>query len=208
MIYLYRLKAYLLSGGFTLLPLVLLSVYSLALAWERYRFFRRSLDGLPRFLERMRALVVDDKLKDALALCRQYPGMASSVVQAALVGPTGKEERLNAVERAIGRQTARLEERLAILGTLGSIAPFIGLFGTVLGVMRAFKDLAHATGAGPGVVAVGISEALIATAAGLFVAIPAVVAYNYFTTKANHFADEMRWVSEEVLDRLTEKTPS
>ncbi|MFA6093225.1 MAG: MotA/TolQ/ExbB proton channel family protein [Elusimicrobiota bacterium] len=206
MIYFYRLKAYLLSGGFTLLPLVLLSVYSLALVWERYQFYKRSLDGLPRMLERLRAMVLDGKLREALALCRQHPGLASEVLEAALVGPSGKDERMNAVERAIGRQAARLEQRLAALGTIGSIAPFIGLFGTVLGVMRAFKDLAHATGAGPGVVAVGISEALVATAAGIFTAVPAIVAYNYFTTKANHFADEMRWSTEEILDHITEKT--
>ncbi|MBI5243679.1 MAG: MotA/TolQ/ExbB proton channel family protein [Elusimicrobia bacterium] len=200
----YRWKAYFLSGGFTLLPLLLLSMYSLALVWERYAFYTRSIAGLPRFLDALRSMLSAGELKDALAHCKQYTGMASSVVQAALVGPVGKDERMNAVERAIGRQTALLEERLAALGTIGSIAPFIGLFGTVLGVMRAFKDLAHATGAGPGVVAVGISEALIATAAGIFVAIPAIVAYNYFTTKANRFADEMRWVTEEILDRLTQ----
>jgi len=199
------MKAYLFSGGFTLLPLILLSVYSLALVWERWRFYSRSIAGLPRFIERLRAMVDAGNLKEALALCKQYPGLASQVVHAALVGPVGKEERMNAVERAIGRQTALLEERLSALGTIGSTAPFIGLFGTVLGVMRAFKDLAHATGAGPGVVAVGISEALIATAAGIFVAIPAIVAYNVFTTKANRFADEMRWLTEEILDHLTEK---
>ena len=200
----YRWKAYFLSGGFTLLPLVLLSVYSLALVWERYNFFSRSVRGLPRFIESLRAMIAAGKLKEALALCRQHTGLASAVVQAALVGPTGKDERMNAVERAIGRQTALLERHLAALGTIGSIAPFIGLFGTVVGVMRAFKDLAHATGMGPGVVAVGISEALIATAAGIFVAIPAIVAYNHFTTRANRFADELRWVSEEILDHLTE----
>lgn len=201
----YQMKSYLFSGGFTLLPLILLSVYSLALVWERWRFYQRAIAGLPRFIERLRAMVDAGDLKEALSLCKQYPGLASQVVHAALVGPTGKEERMNAVERAIGRQTALLEERLAALGTIGSIAPFIGLFGTVLGVMRAFKDLAHATGTGPGVVAVGISEALIATAAGIFVAIPALVAYNYFTTRANRFADEMRWVTEEILDHLTER---
>src|SRR5207302_7410165 len=74
----------------------------------------------------------------------------------------------------------RLEQRLLVLGTLGANAPFVGLFGTVLGVIKAFHDLSQAS-AGPEVVMQGLSEALIATAVGLFVAIPCVVAYNFFS---------------------------
>ena len=85
------------------------------------------------------------------------------------------------------------------------MAPFIGLFGTVLGVMRAFKDLASAAGAGPGLVAVGISEALICTAAGLLVAIPAVAAFNHFNQKISRFESELRWMIDEVLDGLAER---
>ncbi|HAZ09204.1 MAG TPA: flagellar motor protein MotA, partial [Elusimicrobia bacterium] len=83
--------------------------------------------------------------------------------------------------------------------------PFIGLFGTVIGVMRAFKDLASAAGAGPGLVAVGISEALVCTAAGLLVAIPAVAAFNHFNQKIADFSEELGWMAEEVLDSLSER---
>ncbi|MBI4424295.1 MAG: MotA/TolQ/ExbB proton channel family protein, partial [Elusimicrobia bacterium] len=99
----------------------------------------------------------------------------------------------------------RFHRQLPFLGSVGSTAPFIGLFGTVLGVMRAFRDLAGAAGAGPGVVAIGISEALVATAAGLFVAIPAVLGYNYFLVRAERYANELRWVTDEILDQLTER---
>ena len=78
-----------------------------------------------------------------------------------------------------------LERRLLILGTLGNNAPFIGLFGTVLGVIKAFHDLAQSASAGPEVVMQGLSEALIATAVGLLVAIPSVIAYNYFQKRVN-----------------------
>jgi biopolymer transport protein ExbB len=77
-------------------------------------------------------------------------------------------------------ERVRLERRLAFLGTLGNNAPFIGLFGTVIGIIKAFHDLSMDTSSGARVVMAGISEALVATAMGLFVAIPAVVAYNYF----------------------------
>ena len=199
------IKHAILTGGFTLAVLAALSVYSLAVVWERWNFYKKSLAGLPHFLSRLRHILSAGDLKEAVTLCQRHPGPAAEVVMAALVGPPGKEERRNAAERALERSFSQLQRRLPMLGTVGSVAPFIGLFGTVLGVMRAFKDLASAAGAGPGVVAVGISEALIATAAGLFVAIPAIVAYNYFTTRANAFSDELSWAVEEILDHLTEK---
>lgn len=201
------IKDILAAGGLTLALLIGLSVYSLAVLFERWKHFRRNIGAMAPFLERARRLVAEGDLKEALALCKRHPGPAASVLMASLMGSANRSERRGAVQREIERQTALLERRLPALGTIGSTAPFIGLFGTVLGVMRAFRDLAHAANAGPGVVAVGISEALVATAAGLFVAIPAIIGYNYFTTRANQFSDEMAWLSDEVLDRLTEKTP-
>jgi len=194
------------AGGFTLGVLGILSIIAFATIWERWNFYRKNLNDLPNFLSRLRRMVEGGDLKDAVKLCKNQPGAASQIVMASLVGPSGKRERRAATERALERSVASLERRLTSLGTIGSTAPFIGLFGTVLGVMRAFRDLATAANAGPGVVALGISEALVATAAGLFVAVPAIIAYNYFTTRANDFSDELRWITDEILDKLTEKS--
>jgi len=103
-------------------------------------------------------------------------------------------------------EISKLQRRLSVLGTLGSITPFIGLFGTVIGVMHAFKDLASntAANAGASVVAAGIAEALINTAAGLFVAIPAVIAYNYFLSKTDYFAKELENAANEFIYRKNE----
>ncbi|MFH1726027.1 MAG: MotA/TolQ/ExbB proton channel family protein [Elusimicrobiota bacterium] len=199
------LKETLAAGWFTLGILGLLSVYSTGLIAQRWIVFKRSMGSAPDFLARLRRCVESGKLKEALDLCKRYPGSASAVVMASMVGPSGKAERRAAAERTLERQVSRLEHGLPALGTIGSTAPFIGLFGTVLGVIRAFRDLAGAANAGPGVVATGISEALWATAAGLFVAIPAIIAYNYFTTRANSFGDELRWIVDEILERLTER---
>ncbi|HBL18631.1 MAG TPA: hypothetical protein DD417_18195 [Elusimicrobia bacterium] len=196
------------AGGFTLGVLIVLSVYSLGLVWQKLVVYRRVIGPLPGLVDRLRRIVESGKLAEAVALCKAAKGPAADVVMAALRGPSGKEERRAATERALEREVAVLERGLPVLGTIGSTAPFIGLFGTVLGVMRAFRDLAGAANAGPGVVAVGISEALIATAAGLFVAIPAIVAYNYFTSRANRFSDELRWITDEILDRLAEPAES
>lgn len=193
------------AGGVTLGVLIALSIYSLALLYERWNFYRKSTKGLESFLQRLRLAIAKGDLAEALNIAKRYEGQAGEVVVASLVGPPGKEERKRSTERVLERQLARMHRRLPFLGTVGSTAPFIGLFGTVLGVMRAFKDLAGAAGAGPGVVAIGISEALVATAAGLFVAIPAVLAYNYFLVRSEQYANELRWVTDEILDQLTER---
>ena len=106
-------------------------------------------------------------------------------------------------DSVIDWEVTKLQRRLTILGTLGSITPFIGLFGTVIGVMHAFKDLAAntATSAGASVVAAGIAEALVNTAAGLFVAVPAVIAYNYYLSKTNYFAKELENIADEIIYR-------
>ena len=202
----YGARQILAAGGVVLLLLVGLSVYSLALMWERWKFYSAAVRGQSKLLDKLRKAVGDGDLNTVLAQCQVNKGAASEVLLAALVGPPQKDERRRCAERALERHVARLERGIGALGTIGSIAPFIGLFGTVIGVMRAFRDLAGTAGAGPGVVAVGISEALITTAAGLFVAIPAIVGYNYFTTRITRFADELRWMSDEILDHLTEKS--
>jgi biopolymer transport protein TolQ len=111
---------------------------------------------------------------------------------------------LEAVDRALLRATTvelnKLEHRVPFLATTASITPFIGLFGTVWGIMTSFQDIAGAGNAGLTVVAPGIAEALIATAAGLFAAIPAVYFYNHFTNKVKKFASEMDDFSLEFLN--------
>lgn len=198
-------KDILASGGATLFFLIGLSIFSIALIWERWRFFGRSLGGQKTFLDKVRAALESADLSAAMTLARGHKGLAGSVVTASLTGPTNRDERKRSALRAAERGASLLQQRIPMLGTIASTAPFIGLFGTVVGVMRAFKDLAGAAGAGPGVVAIGISEALVCTATGLLVAIPAVWAYNYFNTRSAAFVEEMSWISEEILERLSEK---
>ena len=200
-----NIKDILVSGGATLAFLILLSIYSLALIWERWRFFKESTSAIDSFLEKIRKSIRGGDLAQTLSIARAYKGLASSVITASLVGSPNRQERKRQADRAAAQAAGLLEMRLNILATIASTAPFIGLFGTVVGVMRAFRDLAGASGAGPGIVAVGISEALVCTATGLFVAIPAVWAYNYFTHRTEKFLDEMNWISEEIIEHLSEK---
>ena len=104
---------------------------------------------------------------------------------------------------------AQLKRNLWVLGTIGSASPFIGLLGTVIGIVRAFHDMAEQGAGGFSVVAGGISEALIATAAGLVVAIIALITYNVFVTAANQTLNGVKLAVEELLDlSYTQKTHS
>lgn len=198
-------KDILIAGGPVLAAMILLSIYCVGLIWERWKYFGQTLGGYGDFLSRVRTAAVAGKLADAAQFAKGHKGAASGVVLATLSGPSNRDERRRAAERAIGRAVAELERGITTLGTIASVAPFIGLFGTVLGVMRAFRDLASAAGAGPGLVAVGISEALVCTAAGLLVAIPAVAAFNHFNQQIARFHEDLVWMVDELLDGLAER---
>jgi biopolymer transport protein TolQ len=120
-------------------------------------------------------------------------------------------ERLEAVHRAMrraaGLEVAALERYLPFLATTASAAPFIGLFGTVFGIMSAFHGIGTQGSASLAVVAPGISEALVATAAGLGAAIPAVMGYNYFVNRVRHWATEMDGFILDLLNILSRPMP-
>ena len=158
--------------------LVALSVISLGIMIERWWFFRTHRLTPP-------ALAADVR-----TLLRHCAG------NAALEGTPPAAELAAAVEGAKAQEKLRLERNLAFLATLGSNGPFIGLFGTVLGIIKAFHDLsASELGAGASTVMAGISEALVATAVGLMVAIPAVVAFNYFNRRIKVRMAEVDWMA-------------
>lgn len=198
------LKQILLSGGVVLILLILLSVYSIALIWEKWNSFKAATFNLQSFLQKIRQSLQVSGPSAALELCKGQRSLATSVLGYAFQEGTW-EERMRAVDRAIERHEARLEKNLSILGTIGSTSPYIGLFGTVIGVIRAF----HAIGgqsAGAGAVAAGIAEALVNTAMGLLVAIPAVIAYNHFNDRLNRLTEDLRSTAEEIIDAIAVKS--
>jgi biopolymer transport protein ExbB len=168
-----------LGAEWVLWILILLSVVSVGVMIERAAFFlARRLDATDEVARRLLA----GDLPGAAAAVSGREGLEASVVRAAVEhADKGSQAVREVVAGTIERGRIEYGRRLAFLGTLGNNAPFIGLFGTVLGVIRAFFDLARNPGVGgSGTVMAGISEALVATAVGLFVALPAVVAYNLF----------------------------
>lgn len=176
-----RLLAFaLLGAAWVLWVLVGLSVLSFAVMCERGLYFlqRRMSKRFPELLR-----LCQNGALDKAARLAEGDAMEAEVVRvAARVADSGNEAVEKAVASTIDRRRLEYERWLFVLGTLGNNAPFIGLLGTVLGIIRAFADLAArpAGAMGASTVMAGISEALVATAVGLFVAIPAVLAYNIF----------------------------
>jgi biopolymer transport protein ExbB len=168
----------LLGAGWVLWLLVGLSILSVAVIAERAAYFwrRRATRNFPRLI----ALAQAGELAEALQLASGDAMEAEVVRVAARRSLDGSGAVAEAISSTIEARRLQYEQGLFVLGTLGNNAPFVGLFGTVLGIIRAFADLSTSTRTGAQTVMAGISEALVATAVGLLVAIPAVLAFNVF----------------------------
>jgi len=190
----------LIGSKWVLYLLIFLSVVSIAFMIDRYLFFSRQTRELNPFLDDLAQLLEEREIQQAQELSQFQGGVEGRV---ALVGLRNLDrERAVLEERLTGAQVEeriRMERYLPFLGTLGNNAPFIGLFGTVLGIIRAFHDLAISQVGGPSVVMRGISEALLATAIGLMVAIPAVIAYNVFLGKVKRVSGNLDRISRLIL---------
>jgi biopolymer transport protein ExbB len=183
--------------------LIVLSVISIAIMVERAIFFRRRRSYLDQLDQRLTPLINSEdvpRMKEALA---REP---EPTLQAAIAGHDSPRRDRAATEKivasSLGRERLRLERRLTFLGTLGNNAPFIGLFGTVLGIIRAFHDLSLESRTNTSAVMAGISEALVATAVGLFVALPAVLFYNYFQRQVDRTLSITEALAQGILASL------
>ncbi len=182
-----------LSGAeWVLYLLLILSVFSVAIMIEKIIILKLREIKRERF-EEIKKRLSEDNLDNVLKEIESGKSFFEKVFYYTFRYSKDPVKRDEALSIAIAREKLNLEKRLAYLGTLGNNAPFIGLFGTVLGIIKAFHDLSMNQQGGAATVMAGISEALVATAVGLFVAIPAVVAYNYF----------MRWIKRIVTDSET-----
>ena len=197
----------LLGASWVLWLLVILSVLSVAVMIERAVFYLRRRVDVRALSDQLHALLDQREYERARALLQGNDSMEAHVISAGL-GTVARGPRVvsETMEAELLRQRSRFESYLIFLGTLGNNAPFIGLFGTVLGIIKAFKDLSIGDptkgGAGAQVVMAGISEALVATAVGLAVALPAVVAFNYFKTVVKRAVTNTETLARTVNARI------
>jgi len=196
------------SGGFAMIPLVICSLLVWAVIFERLWRYRKLGHELKAFhLEAINTLLRNER-ESLKSLCaRQADLPTARLLSGALERLAAKDVRLRerwheALERRRQLINQELRQHLWILGTIGASAPFIGLFGTVIGILRSFQSMARAGAGGFAVVASGISESLIATAAGIVVAVIAVMAYNAFQTRWSSLVLMIRIHTEEFAEML------
>jgi len=197
------------AGGATLIIILVCSVLVLAIAVERMAALWRFLDRARTLGETVKRCLYRGTVADARAACERSTSLSAEIF---LVGfeRHGRSSE-GALEAAVDRERQRialsLKGQLWTLGTIGAVAPFVGLFGTVWGILRAFEQIGVTHQAGIDVVGPGIAEALVTTAAGILVAVEAVVIYNYFMARLARTSLELKLMAEEFVELLKEQKP-
>jgi biopolymer transport protein ExbB len=205
----------LVGAEWVLYLLVLLSVLSVTLILERMRFYRSASRGLSSFRSQIREQALAGRWDEATRLAADRmsqtadgtPDLEAQMAHALLAqrGKATTPDVLGEVAQdPVMRGRLHWERNLAVLATIGSNAPFIGLFGTVLGIIKAFHDLSQQAATGAAGVTSGISEALVATAVGLLVAIPAVIAFNVFQRKVKSALGEAEALKSFLIGKLSQ----
>ena len=202
--------------------LLIMSMWSIGVGIERFFTYSQARNQSKMYAPQVAKHLKDGRLKDAIALSTsknfRYSHLAKVVLaglqeyqfQQEAGGNLSREDLVDTVRRAIQRASALtandLKKGVAALATIGATAPFVGLLGTVIGIITAFQGIAATGSGGLGAVSAGISEALVETALGLVVAIPAVWFYNYLTGRIEYFNVEMDNSSSELVDYFIKKT--
>jgi biopolymer transport protein ExbB/biopolymer transport protein TolQ len=202
--------------------LLVMSMWSIGVAVERIMTYNKARSQSKLYAPQVAKHLKEGRLKDAIALSSSKNYRYSHLAKVVLAGlqeyqfqqdtssGMSREDLLDSVRRSIQRASALtasdLKKGIAAVATIGSTAPFVGLLGTVVGVINAFQGIASSGSGGIAGVSAGISEALVETAAGLFVAIPAVWFYNYLSGRVEYFNVEMDNSSSELVDYFIKKT--
>jgi biopolymer transport protein ExbB len=193
----------LLGAEWVLWLLVTLSILSVAIMIERAWFFATHSVDIDALKADLRRFLSKGNLADARARVKGSDASEMLIVAAGLEeAERGADSVAEAMVGQKARERMRLDRNLVFLGTLGNNAPFIGLFGTVLGIIRSFDDLAKNQAGGAAIVMAGISQALVATAVGLLVAIPAVVGFNFFNRRVRQSIANSDALAHIVLAQL------
>jgi biopolymer transport protein ExbB len=194
--------------------LLLMSMWSLTVMFQKWWALRAAKAETLKFAPEFSQFLEEDNLSEAIKLAETYK---KSHVARVLGGALGEIRPLiqdgsvtvsdiNTAERAVEREmlmtVVGLKRGNAVLATVGATAPFVGLLGTTMGIVNAFTGMAASGSGGIASISAGVAEALITTAFGLLVAIPAVWAYNYFQTKIDNLTAEMTYTSKEMIDYL------
>jgi biopolymer transport protein ExbB len=201
-----------LKGRMMMVPLLACSVIALAVVLDRLMaFYANSKVDVRALRSNLMRLLREHKVREAATLCANTPGPVSAVLLTGLQSYLKLDKRTpentritvgQAMDDFLRQSIGTVEKRLWVLATVGTVAPLLGMTGTVTGMIKSFQNLAEAAGVDAGAVGVGISEALITTAAGLIIALGAVIPYSYFTSVADRTELDIEEAATEMLDLL------
>ncbi|HOK40631.1 MAG TPA: MotA/TolQ/ExbB proton channel family protein [bacterium] len=198
----YLLKTFynfLAKGGPVMIPIILCSIIGLAIIIERIKLFRKFNYNVDEILENLKTYITMNKFNEAINYCHTIKSPIAKIASKIIISYLEKEKDLEkVVEEELSEEMPILERHLGILGIIANISPLLGLLGTVTGIIKSFTVISQQSLGDPSKLAAGIAEALITTAAGLIVAIPALAMYNYFLTKI----DSLSWGIEKVSNKL------
>lgn len=194
---------FLLSGGPVMIPLALVTIAALILIIERLFFFRKERSMHDHLMGDIISLCAEGRHDEAEDICRQHEGPIARTLAACISRRVqGVSAMEDSVQESIMHEIPRLEHFLPAIGVLAAVAPLLGLLGTVTGMINTFHMITIFGSGNPGLMAGGISEALITTAAGLVIAIPVLLAYNYLSTKADGIICDIERYAATVFNAL------
>jgi biopolymer transport protein ExbB len=195
---------YIARGGIVMIPILVCSVVALIIIFERLWSLRRKRIFRFDILDTIEQLLREHKIPEATTLCKRHDSTMTRLVLVALLNSDRPKAEIKELIEDHGRQEVPFLERyLTMLGTIASISPFLGLLGTVVGLLRVFDAISQEGGVtNAAILSSGIQNALITTVAGLCVAIPSLVAYNYFARRAESLVLEVERISLRLLNIL------
>src|ERR671920_1037859 len=211
------LEIYNLMGNFAkgvVYTLAIMSIWSLSIAIKKWWDLRQAQRETRKFAPEFSQFLEEDNLGEAVTLADKYKkshvarvlGGALTEIRPLIQDGSVTVGDINSADRAVEREMLMtitdLKRGLGVIATVGATAPFVGLLGTTLGIVNSFAAMAASGSGGLSAISAGVAEALITTAFGLLVAIPAVWGYNYFQTKIDNMSAEMTYTSKEMIDYL------
>jgi biopolymer transport protein ExbB len=195
--------SYLARGGIVMIPLLLCSISGLAIIVEKAFSLRRKKILIPEIISVIESIHTSKDIQLATAICEKNKGPLANIILTGLRNQTLQMEEIKELINDQGRQEVRaLERGLSVLETIAGIAPLLGLLGTVLGMIKVFTVISTQGAGQASLLAGGISEALITTATGLVIGIPILVAFNYYTNRAENYILDIEKYSTHFLQKI------
>lgn len=196
-----------LKGGLIMWPILISSIIGLAVSIDRFMMLRKAKINVPAFMVRIRGFIKKKDISGAISYCIEEKSPVANIVRKGLNKYRYGHDRVkDAIENAGSQEISKLEKGLSVLASVAGIAPLLGFLGTVTGMIQAFMTIEELAGAAnPSDLAGGIWEALITTAFGLIIGIPALALYNYFLGAVKKLVGEMETVANDVIDVIQDE---